>query len=62
MSFPKCKKSRMAWSQIDPAMHFVYIRMPSRDQKHGGQLKKVQPTVTFPIGGHVNVLYDYKET
>ena len=22
----------------------------------------VQPTVTFPIGDHVNVLYDYKKT
>ena len=23
---------------------------------------RVQPTVTFPIGNHVNVLHDYKKT
>ena len=25
-------------------------------------LRRVQPTVTFPIGDHVNVLHDYKKT
>ena len=23
---------------------------------------RVQPTVDFPIGGHVNILHDYKKT
>ena len=32
----------------------------AREQKQCGT--RVQPTVTFPIGDHVNVLHDYKKT
>ena len=45
---------------VSPPTHLWCIMQ--RSCTTSGQCFMVQPTVTFPIGDHVNVLHDYKKT
>ena len=45
----------------DSSLHAGYV-CESEPESDSISKSRVQPTVTFPIGDHVNVLYDYKKT